>query len=253
MHSPAVRLRAIELIGQGWSQAAVSRELNISKAAVREWLRTGGAFKVRGGSAVCFRCNPEAPCDEAAYAYLLGLYLGDGCISKAANKDVYALRIACCDAWPGLMDMCEQAMRTVMANKVCRVRMQGCHSLVSYSKHWPCLFPQHGPGRKHERTIALEDWQRALVGRQAGDLLRGLFHSDGSRFTNPVRKRLNAGVKHYAYPRYMFVNQSADIRKICTDALDLLGIEWRYNRANSISVAKRESVARLDEFVGPKS
>ena len=27
-------------------------------------------------------------------------------------------------------------------------------------KHWPCLFPQHGPGRKHERPIVLEDWQR---------------------------------------------------------------------------------------------
>ena len=27
-------------------------------------------------------------------------------------------------------------------------------------KHWPCLFPQHGPGRKHERKIRLEAWQR---------------------------------------------------------------------------------------------
>jgi hypothetical protein len=29
----------------------------------------------------------------------------------------------------------------------------------SYWKHWPCLFPQHGPGRKHERRIALVPWQ----------------------------------------------------------------------------------------------
>jgi hypothetical protein len=27
---------------------------------------------------------------------------------------------------------------------------------------------------------------------------------------------------------------------------------WRYSRRNSISVARRGAVARLDEFVGPK-
>ena len=30
-------------------------------------------------------------------------------------------------------------------------------------QHWPCLFPQHGPGRKHERPIVLEHWQRVIV------------------------------------------------------------------------------------------
>ncbi len=30
-------------------------------------------------------------------------------------------------------------------------------------KHWPCLFPQHGPGRKHEWLIALEDWQAEVI------------------------------------------------------------------------------------------
>jgi hypothetical protein len=46
---------------------------------------------------------------------------------------------------------------------------------------------------------------------------------------------------------------SGDIRGIFTDALDLLGIAWRQNRFNSISVARAEAVAALDEFVGPKS
>jgi len=30
------------------------------------------------------------------------------------------------------------------------------------------------------------------------------------------------------------------------------GVAWRFSRRNSISVARREAVARLDEFVGPK-
>jgi hypothetical protein len=46
---------------------------------------------------------------------------------------------------------------------------------------------------------------------------------------------------------------SAEIRGIFTDALDQLGIGWRQNRFNSISVARREAVAALDAFVGPKS
>jgi hypothetical protein len=53
--------------------------------------------------------------------------------------------------------------------------------------------------------------------------------------------------------RYLFTNESRDIRAIFTDALDLLGIAWRQNRHNSISVARREAVAALDEFVGPKA
>jgi hypothetical protein len=31
-----------------------------------------------------------------------------------------------------------------------------------------------------------------------------------------------------------------------------LGVAWRYSRRNTTSVARREAVARLDEFVGLK-
>jgi hypothetical protein len=43
----------------------------------------------------------------------------------------------------------------------------------SYSKHWPCLFPQHGPGMKHQRRIALEKWQRRICDLYPHRLLRG--------------------------------------------------------------------------------
>ncbi|WP_231921506.1 hypothetical protein [Micromonospora auratinigra] len=130
-----------------------------------------------------------------------------------------------------------------------RVRKQGCVGVQSYGKHWPCLFPQHGPGRKHERRIVLADWQREIVEAHPGDFLRGLYHSDGSRFANQVSVR----GKRYVYPRYMFTNESTDIMGLCQWALDLLGIAWRMNRPNSLSVARREAVAALDRHVGPKS
>jgi hypothetical protein len=119
---------------------------------------------------------------------------------------------------------------------------------VVYSNHLVCLFPQHGPGPKHRRAIELATWQTDLVREQPGQFLRGLIHSDGCRFTNRVR----AGDKIYAYPRYNFTNASSDIRGLFAATCDQLGIEWRQMNARNISIARRDSVARLDRFVGPK-
>jgi hypothetical protein len=71
------------------------------------------------------------------------------------------------------------------------------------TSHWICLFPQHGPGRKHERKIELTGWQQDLVDLDPRPLLRGLLHSDGCRVLN--------WVKGTPYPRYHFSNVSPDI------------------------------------------
>jgi len=94
----------------------------------------------------------------------------------------------------------------------------------------------------------LAEWQRELVAAFPGRLARCLFHSDGSRFLNRVEVR----GKTYSYPRYNFVNESEDILQICREALDRLEIDWRMARHNTLSVARRTDVARLDRVVGPK-
>ena len=137
-------------------------------------------------------------------------------------------------------------------NKVMLQQKQGCQEVSSCSRHWPCLFPQHGPGRKHERAIELEPWQEAIVARYPGSFACGLFHSDGCRTINRVRRSFRSGDRWYEYPRYLFVNRSADIHRLCGEALDRLGVAWRFSKPTTISVARREAVARLDEFVGPK-
>ena len=94
----------------------------------------------------------------------------------------------------------------------------------------------------------LADWQRAIVEEHPWSLIRGLIHSDGCRAIN----RVVVQGKAYAYARYFFSNESADIQAIFTAALDQVGVPWRNNRANSVSIARRAGVALLDEHVGPK-
>jgi hypothetical protein len=112
--------------------------------------------------------------DESSYAYLLGLYLGDGHIVRGP-RDVYVLAIACSDDWPGLMPAAREAMAAVMpASSVCGVKQTGCTMIKSYSKHWACLFPQHGPGRKHQRKIELAQWQEVIVRKYPGRIRQGV-------------------------------------------------------------------------------
>jgi hypothetical protein len=52
------------------------------------------------------------------YAYLLGLYLGDGHISLH-RRGVYFMRVVLDNAWPGVIDECEAAMRAVRPDNGC--------------------------------------------------------------------------------------------------------------------------------------
>ncbi len=250
------RKHTLALLSQGRSLNSVSKQTGISRYAIRSWQTR---IEPVSRATECPRCErvPRPPENAVAYAYLLGLYLGDGCISAQPQRGGYALRIACADAWPGLITACRDAMRDVRPmNSVCVIACQGCVMVTSYSRHWPCLFPQHGPGRKHERPIVLEAWQRQIVDAYPWEFLRGLVHSDGCRITNWTTRTAGGERRRYEYPRYFFTNTSTDILRLCTDTLDKVGVEWRPSRqsrrAQSVSVARRASVALMDRHIGPK-
>ncbi|WP_310719643.1 transcriptional regulator [Streptomyces lydicus] len=256
MYDRSTREQTLALVRQGRSLNSVSKQTGISRYAIRSWQTR---IEPLPRATECPRCEPEPrpPAAPGAYAYLLGLYLGDGCLSKQPRNRGYALRIACADAWPGLIVACREAVKTVRPrNSVCIIQREGCVMVTSYSHHWPCLFPQHGPGKKHERRIALEPWQQEIVDAHPWEFLRGLIHSDGCRITNWATRRVGGVRKRYEYPRYFFTNMSADIIRLYTDTLDKVGVEWRPARqarkAENISVAKRSSVALMDQHIGPK-
>jgi hypothetical protein len=247
MYPQSTRVAALALLESGLSLNQVSKSIGISRAAIRGW-----RDRPSRPATACPRCDSEEDALGASYAYLLGMYLGDGYINVTHNG-VYKLRVSCADKYPEIIGECAETIAVVRGRGVVALLPQiGCTAVASYWKHWPCLFPQHGPGHKHQRPIVLQPWQRDVVERYPGRFARGLFHSDGCRITNWTTQIVGGRIKRYEYPRYFFSNESTDILGLCGWALDLLGVEWRLPKRNTLSVAKRVSVTILDEHVGPK-
>jgi hypothetical protein len=127
------------------------------------------------------------------------------------------MRIVLDQKYPAIIDRCRQALETLMpAQRVGTVKKVGCYEVGMYSKHWPCLFPQHGRGRKHNRAIVLEPWQQAIVDQETKEFVIGLIHSDGCRVVANDRGVMSV--------RYHCSNMSEDIIGLFTAALDKLDI-----------------------------
>jgi hypothetical protein len=251
MHGTVARQAALQLLALGLSRREVCRIVGVGYNSTYRWQQRREPLGA-GGEIRCFRCREESVPDSQAYLYLLGQYLGDGHIRKSGRTR--CLSISCCTDYPGIQHEVEAAIPRVLAATVFHRRRPGvrCVNVEANTVHWACVLPQHGPGAKHTRPIVLADWQQELVRMDPRPLIRGLIHSDGCRGMNWTERTVAGEIKRYTYPRYQFSNESADIKLIFTDALDQLGIAWRVMNRTTISVARREAVAALDGFVGPK-
>jgi hypothetical protein len=226
------------LIAAGMNDCQIARQTGVPRTTVRDWRR-------RPPKAPRIDCHHQyATFPAQAYSYLLGMYLGDGYISKL--RRVWLLRITLDSGYPAIIDECCAAINAMMPNQRAHVRKRSynCCDVSLSSKHWPCLLPQHGPGRKHNRPIVLQPWQQALVRQAPEDFIRGLIHSDGCRVV--------ANDRGVASIRYHFSNRSDDIHGLFCGALDQLGIPWTRSSPYIVSIYRKAAVARLDEFVGPK-
>jgi hypothetical protein len=234
-----------QLIATGMNDCAIARQTGIPRCTVRDW-RLRQQLRARPTrTSVCGRLHDFAALPAAAYSYLFGLYLGDGCISR--HPRAWRLRIVLDDKYPGIIERCREAMDALMpGQRAGTLRCpKNCTEVSLYSNHWPCLLPQHGPGRKHLRPIRLETWQEVLIKEATEEFIRGLIDSDGCRVVANDR-----GVKSV---RYHFSNRSDDIRALFCAALDELGIPWTRPSRYHVAVYRKAAVARLDEFVGPKA
>ena len=242
-------IRARELWESGRPTAAIARELHIARSTVRYWLTT------RAGVAQLAEAIPLKGIkwgfeslhqhQHRAYAYLLGAYFGDGYV--ATVRRTHVLRIYLNRKQTAVItDVCA-AIETVLPD--CHVwtydrRASLVTEVCCYFVDWPSVFPQHGRGRKHTRSIVLEPWQQATVTTFAGDFIRGLIDTDGCRHRRIVNGK--------DYPAYTFSNRSNDIHDLLHWACSLVGVRPRRATQMSTSIARRPDVARSDAIMADR-
>ena len=243
---------AIALIASGLGDTDIARTTGIPRSTISAWRHgRGSGFHRRLATAGPW-WRPRRPAD---YSYLLGLYLGDGCIQT--SRGAFASIVITLDAsYPGIVETAAGSLVACFPDGRVRRFLRSQGSVVAVQLSHPALpfaFPQHGAGRKHLRPIDLTDWQRMTTTAHPRELLRGLIHSDGCRTMNRFKVKLPSGrVGAYEYPRYFFSNLSEDIRRIFCEHCELLGIRWTQSNPRNISISNRRSVALMDEFIGPK-
>jgi len=178
------------------------------------------------------------------YSYLLGLYLGDGHISDMGRS--YRLRITLDSIYPEIIRQAVESLEYVLSDNktsIHDIKASRAINVVVYSNRLPVLFPQHGEGVKHERDVSLMFWQVNIL--QHEPFVRGLIHSDGSRFIRTINNK-------YHYPSYDFTNTSRHILATAYWALKKIGVRPTMSRKNKtqyrLTVDKRNNVAILDSI-----
>lgn len=229
------------------SHHRLSKLTGIPRATIRDWLRpTYIAKNPMHLRPTTWDPGEMTPVQQATYAYLLGLYLGDGCIS-AHHRGVFHLRISLDNDYPQIIISCQQAIQLLFPHhtvSVYRSKDADYSEVGAYSKLWPTVFPQHGAGRKHLRKITLKRWQRRLVNLYPQQFLAGLMLSDGGRHDRYVDK--------HHYPFYQFTNMSTDIRNFFIATCKLLDVHYT-TTGYRVNIATRKAVDYVDSFLGPKS
>jgi Homeodomain-like domain len=246
MHHAHVKDAALELVAQGVNDCEIARRLAVPRSTVRDWRRP--ARPRARGIEFCWRCwtrtSPVRFCD-ADYAELLGLYLGDGHISRFARTE--RLRLHLDSRYSTVVGEAEALLRrSFPVNRVGHAaRHEGSMVILCvYHSHLRCLFPQAGPGKKHERLIGLEPWQADIVEASPWRFLRGCIRSDGCVFVNRTGR--------YEYVSYEFSNLSRDIVDLFMATCERVGLRpRRYPRY--VRLYRRDDVARLMVEVGIKS
>jgi Homeodomain-like domain-containing protein len=243
MHGPELRHQALRLVADGLTDGAAARRLSLPRTTIRDWRRL--ARRPEPGR--CPRCWKRVAAigfREGDYAELLGLYLGDGYVCGAGR--VHRLRLSLDAKYPGIVDDALRLLsRCFPSNSVGMATADAGSTVVLsvYSAHLVCLFPQHGPGKKHERPIVLEPWQVAELEGSPWSFIRGCIRSDGCVFVNRTGP--------YEYLSYDFFNLSADIRALFMHACDIVGVRY-CDHAKRVRINRRPSVARMEAQVGLK-
>ena len=263
---------AMRLLGEGKRIIEVVQLTGLTRSCVNNWRRGFGKTHMNENiqigrtsieDPVEYLCSMNSLVDRFdifnAYSFILGMYLGDGCISPMGRTK--CLQIALDNKYPNLIELVRSNLKlifnrepSVYDRSVDRGQKYISNSIHMkiYSINLGILFPHEGSGSKHLRKIELTEWQKRII--NPSQLVKGLMMSDGSYFHCNTYNRDN----------YSFCNASKDICRILTEMLDILGIKYNSHTKKKIGVKgtvlkthvnvnRREEVKKLHDLIGDKN
>jgi hypothetical protein len=203
----------IALYNSGYTQNEIFKTLGIDRGTIRQIINDPDGYLSKSTKEFSL-----SDIDKKSYAFLLGIYLGDGCISKTHKDNVYKLRILCDNRYINILNEISKSISIILPDNKVSINRHGsdnCSEIYVYSKNLIQLFPQHDTGKKHERQIILEDWQKEIIDEYNLDFFKGLMYSDGSFYFSGKYERAN------------FTNKSIDIINLCSESMKKLNINHK--------------------------
>ena len=109
-------IEALDRAAAGETSREIAACLDVPYETVRVW-RSGrvpkAAAHVLGGGVLCSDCGcPVHRILDRERAYLLGLYLGDGCLARN-GKSSFLLRVTMDAAYPGIIEEARRAVASI--------------------------------------------------------------------------------------------------------------------------------------------
>jgi hypothetical protein len=147
----------------GLGDSEIARLTSVPRSTISGWRHGRGSHYHEWLATARSSWRPN---DGAAYCYLLGVYLGDGCLNVAPRGAATTLIVSLDGEYSAVVAEVERAIaRTFAGVNSRRQTVPGSRVAIVCVCHpaLPFAFPQHGPGRKHLRPIELAPWQRGLT------------------------------------------------------------------------------------------
>lgn len=230
----------LRLHKDGISQNKIHKILGFDRATIRQIVKNPTEY--------LFQSIPDFDIkhiDRKVYAFILGVYLGDGYIVKTHRQNVFKIRIFCDVKYKNILEEISESLEILFPNSKSLRRQhtsKNCIEIYLYSSHILKLFPQHGEGRKHQRPIVLEDWQKDIIDEYHIEFLKGLIYTDGSFYLSQNK-----------YECCNFTNKSKDIIELCSNAMRKLDINHKIRTRNSeslyysyiIDIQSRKEMAKI--------
>ncbi len=161
------------LFGRGLSDYEIARRTGVGRSTVQRWRRQGFPRPTVPVSFQPERWGEATP--KVLRLPARSSTSGDGSVSR--HGDHFGLHVIACHGPSEHHRRVLRSDRTLRRRSRRRWLAPPGHRLYEnrllLGRIWPLLFPQHGPGRKHDREIELVDWQQRDRRRVSANLSSG--------------------------------------------------------------------------------